>query len=88
MSCTHRGLSCVLYRFFLAKIPLSASGYYSLLFLDNSPLAYFYDQILTTPVTVASGAGSIDKPLLLWINDGLMAVFTGEIRKDLDQGAD
>ena len=47
----------------------------SALILDNSPLAYLYDQLLTTPVTVAIGAGSIDKPLLLWINDGLMAVF-------------
>lgn len=47
----------------------------SALILDNSPLAYLYDQLLTTPVTVAIGAASIDKPLLLWINDGLMAVF-------------
>jgi NhaA family Na+:H+ antiporter len=47
----------------------------SALILDNSPLAYIYDQLLTTPVTVAIGAASIDKPLLLWINDGLMAVF-------------
>ena len=47
----------------------------SALILDNSPLAYLYGQLLTTPVTVAVGSAGIDKPLLLWINDGLMAVF-------------
>ena len=41
----------------------------------NSPLAYLYDALLDTPVAVQIGALSIDKPLLLWINDGLMAVF-------------
>ena len=45
------------------------------LVLDNSPLAYFYDQLLSTPVVVQVGALLIDKPLLLWINDGLMAIF-------------
>lgn len=43
--------------------------------LDNSPVAWMYDAILTTPVAVQVGALAIDKPLLLWINDGLMAVF-------------
>jgi NhaA family Na+:H+ antiporter len=43
--------------------------------LDNSPLAWLYDSLLTTPVVVQIGALVLDKPLLLWINDGLMAVF-------------
>lgn len=43
--------------------------------LDNSPLAWLYDSLLTTPVAVQIGALAIDKPLLLWINDGLMAIF-------------
>lgn len=43
--------------------------------LSNSPLAWMYNALLTTPVSVEVGALSIDKPLLLWINDGLMAVF-------------
>ena len=45
------------------------------LLLDNSPLAWLYDSLLTTPVVVQVGALAINKPLLLWINDGLMAVF-------------
>jgi NhaA family Na+:H+ antiporter len=43
--------------------------------LSNSRLAWTYDALLHTPVSVRVGAFSIDKPLLLWINDGLMAVF-------------
>ncbi|WP_417516936.1 Na+/H+ antiporter NhaA [Minwuia sp.] len=45
------------------------------LMLDNSPLAWLYDSLLTTPLAVQVGSFAIDKPLLLWINDGLMAVF-------------
>ncbi len=43
--------------------------------LDNSPLSWLYDAILETPVSVRVGQLALDKPLLLWINDGLMAVF-------------
>lgn len=43
--------------------------------LANSPLADLYDAFLSTPVEVRVGALYIAKPLLLWINDGLMAVF-------------
>ncbi len=45
------------------------------LILDNSPLSTLYDALLKTPVVIQIGAFSIDKPLLLWINDGLMAIF-------------
>jgi len=45
------------------------------LVLDNSPLASLYDQILTLQISVSIGALGISKPLLLWVNDGLMAVF-------------
>ncbi len=41
----------------------------------NSPLKPLYDYFLNTPVEVRVGALQIGKPLLLWINDGLMAVF-------------
>ena len=41
----------------------------------NSPLRELYDQLLHLDVVVQIGALAIDKPLLLWINDGLMAVF-------------
>lgn len=43
--------------------------------MSNSPLTWMYSALLTTPVSVEIGAFSIAKPLLLWINDGLMAVF-------------
>ena len=43
--------------------------------LANSPLDTLYAGFLDTPVEVRVGAFEIAKPLLLWINDGLMAVF-------------
>ncbi len=43
--------------------------------IANSPLATLYDALLDTTVAVQIGALAINKPLLLWINDGLMAVF-------------
>ena len=41
----------------------------------NSPLAPGYEWLQKLPLTVKLGALGVDKPLLLWINDGLMAVF-------------
>ncbi len=41
----------------------------------NSPLSPFYDLFIDTPVEIRIGAFQIAKPLLLWVNDGLMAVF-------------
>ncbi len=45
------------------------------MFFANTALAPLYDSLLATPVAVQVGQLAIDKPLLLWINDGLMAVF-------------
>lgn len=45
------------------------------LILANSPLARYYDLLLATPVEIRVGPLLIAKPLLLWINDGLMAIF-------------
>lgn len=41
----------------------------------NSPLAWLYDSLITIPFEIRLGEVGIDKPLLLWINDGLMALF-------------
>ena len=41
----------------------------------NSPLNPLYREWLDLPVVAGIGGAVIDKPLLLWINDGLMAVF-------------
>lgn len=45
------------------------------LLISNSPFAHFYSSLLDVPVAVQVGALNIAKPLLLWINDGLMAIF-------------
>lgn len=41
----------------------------------NTPLSWLYDGFLQTRFEIHFGALSLAKPLLLWINDGLMAIF-------------
>jgi len=45
------------------------------LVLANTPLAGAYQALLDIAVTVKVGGFGVDKALLLWINDGLMAIF-------------
>lgn len=45
------------------------------LIVSNSPLAGLYERLLSVPLIVALGDLAVDKPLLLWINDRLMAIF-------------
>lgn len=45
------------------------------LLLANSPLNFLYQGTLDLPIAIQVGALEIHKPLLLWVNDGLMAVF-------------
>ncbi|MBF7072542.1 Na+/H+ antiporter NhaA [Glaciecola sp. MH2013] len=43
--------------------------------MANTPLVSFYNDIFSTPVAVKFGAFEVNKPLILWVNDGLMAIF-------------
>lgn len=43
--------------------------------LANSPLAPAYFAFWNTPFTIGPGESALTKPLLLWVNDGLMALF-------------
>jgi len=45
------------------------------MFFANSPWVSWYNLLIDVPVVVAVGSFEIAKPLLLWINDGLMALF-------------
>jgi NhaA family Na+:H+ antiporter len=45
------------------------------LVLANSPLADSYTSVLSLKLTVMVEDFGVSKPLLLWVNDGLMAVF-------------
>ena len=45
------------------------------LLCQNTFLSDFYNEFLNTKFTVSFGEYGLSKPLILWVNDGLMAVF-------------
>lgn len=73
----------------LAGILLVAAAAIAML-LANSPIDQVYEGFLNIPVVLAMGSFELNKPLLLWVNDGLMAIFflvVGlEIKREILQG--
>ncbi|MFD2166355.1 Na+/H+ antiporter NhaA [Thalassotalea euphylliae] len=48
---------------------------FAALMVANSGLSVYYEMLISIPAGIHIGDLAIDKPILLWVNDGLMAAF-------------
>jgi len=74
-----------------AGLLLALAALAGLAFENIAVLTPLYDSLLNLTLTVAVEQAAIAKPLLLWINDGLMAIFfllvAMEIKREIRGGA-
>ena len=52
----------------------------------NSAIKSYYNAFLDLPVLVSIGSLTIAKPLLLWVNDALMAIFFFMVGLEISRG--
>ena len=57
----------------------------------NTPLKTYYQQLLNTLMTIQIGDYHLSKPIIMWVNEGLMAIFflavTLEIKHEMFSGS-